>query len=370
MFEEKDLANLFGKADDSFNENFNSTMAKLKTTCNRRRSVRMSTKAITLIVVICIIALTGTAYAISQFTMQFVGNKETVDSGGGFFIVAVTESQWEEETQFGSLGVYIASAPSERQPRFDTEMAEALRLLLMNEVFAEGGEVFDFFVLDRNTGSYFIDDRGNALYNEAGEELAEIYYEPEDFKYNGKPVELWLLTKTDREEQRQRELAGDGYTKLTYDYNEAVQHMGGYNFRLPAVYTERLDLSMIQFRIQKPIPIEYYQPGMELNGEAHYDPRGVTVYVSIDGHPGLYYWAEAPRDEEIRPMTDWTVGVDRIEEWLISETDTTVYKLISNDGIRYTWKHDNIVYMLFNGFILPDQFSDEQFMEIIFSMVT
>jgi len=371
MYTEKDLSNMFGKPDDSFNENFDNTLAKLRVTEEKANHRRMSTKVITLIIIVCIIALSGTAYAVSYFNIQFIGNKESVDTGGGFMLVGITENEWKDTVEIGAKGAYFAEYSTELQPRFNAHHAEALRLLFAGEVFTADGETIDFLVLDHDTNEYYIDGNGSALYNKYGEELAEIYYVPEDFRYDGKPVELELgWTKAFKEEQRQLSLIGGEYGKLTYDYDDAVNQMNGHRFRLPAVFMERFNFNSVEFSIQKPVPAHYYNEETDSYDEVFYDLRGVTVYVRIAGNPGLYYWAEAPKDEENPSQSEWLVGVDRIEEWLIEETDTTVHKLISSDRIRYTWKHDNIVYMLFNSFSIPNQFTDDEFMEIIFSMIS
>jgi len=389
MFEEKDLKNLLGKADESFNESFNNTLTKLKTMESKRHSTRISTKAITFIIIICILALSGTAYAVSQFT--FIGNTESVDTGGGFILVAITQEQ-ENEMNF-AYSIYSAEIPVERRMRFDADLAQEIRDLLINEVFTIDGEEFDFLVYDYDKNGYYIDDMGKGLFNIAGEELGEIMFVPENHLYDGSVARLAYNTKKDIERQYQLELAGIGPVKLTYDYEDAVEHMNGFRFRFPDVYTEQFDFNSVIFRIQKPKMLpgyademlkdyllkhypELYEDRDDINIDTlnenteEFDPRGVTVYVTIGGSPGLYYWAEVPRDEENYIQKDWEVGVNRIEEWLISETDTTVYKLISSEFIRYTWKHDGIVYMLFNFFDVSDQFTDEEFMEIIYSMVT
>ena len=340
MFEEKDLANLFGKPDDEFNNNFNNTLTKLRAAGGKAHRRRMSTKAITIIIIVCIIALSGTAYAVSYFTMQYIGNKESVDTGGGFMLVAVTENEWKDTVEIGAKAAYFPEYSADLQPRFNADHAEALRLLFAGEVFTADGESVDFLVLDPDTNEYYIDGNGSALFNKYGEELAEIYYVPEDFRYDGKPVELELWwTKAYKEEQRQQRLIGDSYGKLTYDYDDAVNQMNGHRFRLPAVFEDRFNFDAIEFSIQKPMPAYYYNEETDTYDEVFYDFRGVTVYVRIAGNPGLYYWAEAPKEENNPSQTEWLVGVDRIEEWHISETDTTVHKLISSDGISYTWKH-------------------------------
>jgi len=392
MFEEKNLKDLFGKADESFNESFNNTLTKLKTTESKRHSTRMSTKAITFIVIICVLALSGTAYAVSHFTMQFIGNKETVDTGGGFKLVAVTENQWKEEVTISFTDVYYEGRTTQWQARFSEEKMQALKMLFEGEVFTADGEVFDSFTYDPEMNLYCIDDTVSGLYNIDGEQIGWVAYVPQDNKYGGKPVELKLTAKSVMDEAYQQQLDGTGPQVLTYDYEDAVEHMKGFRFRIPDIFTEQLDYDSIEFKIQKPEMLNDYSKELikeyllEHHPELYDDPdfesriitrpgqtkefdsRGVTVYVSIGGSPGLYYWAEVPRENRIQE--DNTVGVDRIEEWFIKETDTTVYKLISSDSIRYSWQHDGIVYMMFNGFIIPNQFTDEQYMEIIYNMVT
>ena len=302
--------------------------------------------------------------------MQFVGIRESVDTGGGFILVAVTETQWKDTVEIGAKGVYFANISAELQPRFNVLYTEALRLLFAGEVFTAGGETIDFFVLDSEKNEYYIDNSISALYNNYGEELAEIYYVPEGFKYDGRPVELELWTKAYMEELQQYRLTGDEYTKLTYDYDEAVYHMNGHRFRLPATYMEQFDLNSIEFSIYRPMPAYYYNQDTDSYDEVFNDLRGVTVYVRIAGTPGLYYWAEALKGEENPSQSEWPVSVDRIEEWQFTEMGVTIHKLISSDGVQYTWKHENIVYMLFNSYGIPNQFTDEQFIEIIYSMIT
>ena len=139
MYEEKDFAHMFGKPDDSFNENFNNTLAKLRTADTKQSKKHMSIKAVSIIIIVCIVALGSTAYAISTFTMQFMGNKETIDTGGGLILIGVTENKWKDTAEIGFKGIYFADISAELQPRINALHVEALRLLFDGEIFATNG---------------------------------------------------------------------------------------------------------------------------------------------------------------------------------------------------------------------------------------
>ena len=64
---------------------------------------------------------------------------------------------------------------------------------------------------------------------------------------------------------------------------------------------------------------------------------------------------------------EWYAPGAVIEECVL--VDKTVYRIISDDFIRYTWEHEGLVYMLFQFFDVPNQFTDDQFVEIIWNMI-
>jgi hypothetical protein len=86
----------------------------------------------------------------------------------------------------------------------------------------------------------------------------------------------------------------------------------------------------------------------------------------MNGDPGLYYFAEVKTGDDIATR-EWYAPGALIEECLIAEQ--TVYRILNDDMIRYAWEHDGLVYMIFQDKTDPNEFTDEQFFEIIWSMI-
>ena len=360
VYSKEDLVGLFGTPDEEFKTKFNNTIAKLITEepGNPKQPVRrVHWKMITIIVIVFAIAMSGAAYAISQFNMRVVGQTDNVNIGAAWKLVAVPEDYYEtSETVLTSM-FYRTDFKKEQLPRFIEEKAQALRALLAKEIYSSDGEPFDLMVLDPGTNEYYADDRGLKIYNEAGEELARIEWDR--IGNNGEPIGLQFYTKAEADAQREAELTGKYGIKVTSDYTEAAQQLGK-DFRLPTVYID--DFDPPEYRIH-----ERFTPILgNIDGVIEYgDTFGAAVYVRYNGNPGLYFFVE----EIIGDTTprEWETPGALIEECIIATK--TVYRVTDSDLVRYVWEHDSLIYMLFQSRIDTNEFSDEQFMEIILSMI-
>jgi hypothetical protein len=137
-------------------------------------------------------------------------------------------------------------------------------------------------------------------------------------------------------------------------------------FRLPGIYTEYF--GQPEFRVRRLLP-----PGIIINPYTGEDlvtevfPPEVRVLYT--GEPsGIGFLITPVPDENVDTFTlQWFMVDSIIEEGLVA--DTVVYRIINDELMRYTWEHEGLVYMLFNFFDRPNQFTDEQFIEIIWSMI-
>lgn len=350
MDNENEFPEVFGSSDERFRKNYDNTLAKLRAedTNNKRHHWRM----ISVIVVVCMIAMTGAAYAASQINLHVLGFVDDVDIGAAWKLVTAPEDYYESEGVALSRGIYRYDLQNEKYLRFDSNTAQALSEILSGNVFTADGNRFDLLVIDPQTGEYYADDRGNTLYDKSGAELAEISYYS---IIQSEPLRLETRTIDDVNSQREAELEGQYGIKITFDYTEAAGLLGA-NFRLPAVYTEYLEPP--EYRLQG---LPYTADGVEFGP----DDR-LAVYVTIKGDPGLYFFAEKVQGEGMSPE-DWHAPGSIIEECQLA--DNTVYRITIDGLIRYTWEYDGLVYMIFQDTANPTEFTDEQFQEIILSMI-
>jgi len=350
MYNENDLSELFGSSDERFRENYSNTLVKLRTEDVTRK--RHHWRMITVIVVVCMIAMTGVAYAVSQLNLKVVGRVDDIDIGAAWKLVAAAENYYESERISLSRGIYRYDLQNERFLRFDPYTAQALCKLLADNVFTADGKPFDLLVADPQSGEYYADDRGNTLYDKSGAALAEIRYYS---VVQSNPLSLETRTIDDVISQRELELEGQYGIKLTFDYSEAAGLLGA-NFRLPTVYTEDFE------------PPEYRLQGLPFTIDGIENRIGdrLAVYVTIKGDPGIYFFAENALREGISPE-DWFAPGAVIEECQLA--DRTVYRIINEEMTRYTWENDGLVYMIFQSTNDPNEFTDEQFVEIIWSMI-
>ena len=380
MYNKEDLAGLFGMSDEGFRTNFDNTLTKLRNEENVSSVRRTHWKMITVIVVFCVIAMTGVAYAVSQYNLRIVGQVDDADVGAAWKLVSVPENYYESigEGIWQPLYYNYNNTKLENPPQFTAEAAQALRKLLANNIFTADGYPFDLLVLDPDSNEYYADDRGlvlycnggycridnsgTAIYDKAGyndmEELAEIYYSA--IGYNGEPIGLEISSIAWKDKQREAELVGEYGIKTTTDYAEAARLLGQ-EFRLPTAYIE--GLAPPEYRIQEGFTQVLQN---EITGELEDgDEYGTAVYVRIKGDPGMYYFAEVKTENNA--SREWYATGAVIEECVIAET--TVYRVINDDMIRYTWEHDGLVYMIFQDKTDQNEFTDEQFAEIIWSMI-
>jgi len=223
-------------------------------------------------------------------------------------------------------------------------------------VYTYDGQPFDLFVPIPDSNDYYANSRGNALFNEFGEEIAEIYFSYIDEETIPR---VNIMTVAEYEAANAAQDDSD-FIIVTADYSKAADLIG-MNFRLPTILTE--DFDPPEFRVQLPIPHII----QDVNGAIIEDTFfSSEVRVSYNGEPGIYFFATPLRNEDTF-LSEWFLVDSIIEEGLIA--DTVVYRIINDNMIRYTWEHEGLVYMLFNFFNVPDQFTDEQFIEIIWSMI-
>lgn len=338
MFDEKELSKIFGASDEGFRNNFNNVLAKLQTEESPRRVRKMCLNIAVIVFVVCA-ALTGTAYAVEKI---FV---DRADIGAKWVLVSAPEDYYESGDSVMFMPIYSVDVTADEQPYVDAGTAQILHGLLEGMVFTAAGEPIEIMASVPDSDEYRIVTGDGVLYNKEGEELRSIYYRTVGYS---EPLDIWIWTKAEYEAQREAERKGIDGIKLTDDYEEAA-HLLGSDFCLPGVYTAGLDSP--EFRYQE---TKY---GTEAGRKA--------VYVTYRGTPGIYYFAEAMRSEDEVP-NEWYADGAVIEQCEIK--GTTVYKASAKDIIRYTWTHDGIVYMIFQNYS-PNEFTDEQIVEIIVSMI-
>jgi len=354
MYSKKKLSEVFGPSDEGFRVNFDNTLEKLRTEGDNRRAARMPRKMTAILIAACLIVLGGVAYAVSKISMQFVNRVDDIDIGAVWQMVAVPEDFWgERDTTRREIVFYRYDVPKEKLLKIDPEREEVLRGDIGRAVFSADGEPFDLLVPIPDTFLYCADDRGNVLYNIDGEEIAEICYVM--IGYTSPPNGLYIETKAEEDRRRQGELRGENGAKITSDYAEAARLLGR-DFRLPAAHTESMDAP--EYRLQG---LPYIQDGVDLNKD-----EGLKVFVTMKDKPRLFYFAEVPREGDAVPLPWYAEGAV-IEECTLE--DKTVYRIINDGLVRYTWEHDGLVYMLFQDLEDPGEFTDEQFVEIIWSMI-
>ena len=363
MYNEDDFSGLFGPSDERFRTSYNNTLAKLRTDDALHPARQRHWKMIAVIVFICVIAMTGVAVAVSQYNMRVIGRVDDVDIGAAWKLISVPEDYYESIGEPLPILLYWYSMEKKQLPQLTEEEEQAMRVLLADKVFISDGEPFDLLALDQDSNEYVADSRGFTLYNESGEELAEITYYYNTIGRSGEPLGLVFRTKAEVDAQREAELSGQYGTKITSDYEEASQLLGQ-EFRLPTIYTDSLDAP--EYKIQEGFTAIISK---EENGSVVYeygDTYGTAVYVRMSGDPGIYYFAEAKtRDDTI--SRKWYAPGALIEECAIAEQ--TVYKITTDEIIRYAWELDGLVYMIFQDRVDPNEFTDEQFVEIIWSMI-
>jgi hypothetical protein len=355
MYKKNDLSNIFGKSDEAFKAKFDDTLANLmaqeRSQPQRRR---MSIGAIVTIIVVCALMLTGTAYAVSQINFQFNRQVDDVDMGGPLILISIPEEEYQDEHGWRYGYLYLFYAP-EHQPVIRVQTVERLREQLRSSVFAHDGQPFDLFVPIPDSNDYYASSRGNALFNELGEEIAEIYFSYFD---DGIP-RVSIMNVADYEAMIAMQDDSD-YFVTTVDYSKAADRLG-MSFRLPGIFTDLFEPP--EFRVQLPIPHATQDENGAVIEETFLRSE---VRVWYNGEPGIYFFATPLRNEDTF-LQEWYLVDSIIEEGLIA--DTVVYKIVNDSMIRYTWEHEGLIYMLFNFFDVPDQFTDEQFIEIIWSMI-
>lgn len=368
MFDEKELSNVFGTSDEGFRSNFDNALATLQASEPRHsawtRWIGIAFAACMLIAVIGAPWMTGLFGSAPEeaMPMQYMGeiifskastpyfdgvnNDEVIfgraDVGASWVLVSAPEDYYERSGIELSHCIYSGheKVTADRQPRVNAETAQALRRLFEGVVFNESGEPVDFIAVAPDSDEFRVDIGSGSLYNASGEELWMIHYYALG---RGEPQELWIQTKAEYEARREAERNGDNGVKLTDSYDEAASLLGD-DFRLPGVYTDGLDAPEFKFQSE---------PGRD------------SVYVTYNGTPGIYYFAEAVRGGDNNPR-EWYAPGAVIEQLEIE--GEMVYKATSKKVIRYVWTHDKIAYMIFQGYY-PDEFTDEQFIEIIASMI-
>jgi len=161
------------------------------------------------------------------------------------------------------------------------------------------------------------------------------------FERNGERVGIRLdddpieLTDNHIEEMNYADTIEDAITVL------------GQHFRLPTAYTENL------------LPPEFNIQIDEIILQRH------SVYVRLSGDPAIFFYVEKNRDGD-----PWFLPL--LNGCTITNAEIlgiVVYKLSDDNLNRYYWEHEELTYMLFQNINEPSQFSDEQMVEIIISMI-
>jgi len=360
MYNEKDLSNIFGKSDEAFKAKFDDTLTNLKTQESRPQRRQKSMGAIVAIIVICALMLTGTAYAISHIYFQFIRQVDDVDMGP-WILISMPDEEYQSEYGWRYGYPYLFYAP-ERKPVIRAQTVEILRERLSTIVFTYNGQPFDLFIPIPDSNDYYANSRGNTLFNEFGEEIAEIYFS----YFNDESIpSVSIMTMAEHEAMRALgdDLGGDfGFTITTTDDYSKAADLTGMNFRLPAIFTEGFDPPEFRVQLSTP-PVYQHENGAITEGTSYVWDE---VRVGYNGEPGLGFLVTPVRSEDTF-LHQWYLVDAIIEEGLIA--DTVVYKIINDDMIRYAWEHEGLVYMLFNFFDVPNQFTDEQFIEIIWNMI-
>ena len=227
------------------------------------------------------------------------------------------------------------------QPVIDERMMQVLDEYLKDRVFTAAGDAFELFM--RVPGGFQAYDKGYALYDEIGRAIGDISY----FRVGtDDPSGIMILSIEEV----------DAWFVFSDTYDEAVAFLGK-DFRLPAIHTD-----------------SFGPPTFRRNGGddceiiARITGRR-AVYVSLDGDPGMYFFAEANRDSETDAeawyATDAVITVGEI-------AGVTVYKISDEKMNRYTWTYNDLTYMFFQIMDHPrniNSFTDEQCEDIIRSMI-
>jgi len=333
-------------------------MAKVKTGAAREPISRKSKNSkrfirILIAAVLCLVT-GGTVFAVSNNYFQFLSRVDEVDMGT-WQLISIPEEQYQSEFGRNAGYLYEYYAP-DRIKKVDSETAYLLRQQMADMVFAANGQPFDIFSPASDSDGFYANAGDNVLYDEFGKEIAEIYYNTME-SYDGLLVFVHIMTIEEEEAMRS---ADSDYITYTNDYAQAAQILG-LEFRLPGIYTEGLDAP--EFRASALMPIQLQDENYELY-DSYFNSE---VRIWFNGDPGISYFVEKKHSEDSY-VHQWYLVDSIIEEGMIS--DTTVFKIINDDMIRYTWEHEGLIYMLFNFFDVPNQFTDEQFSEIIYSMIS
>ena len=294
--------------------------------CSNKSYVPKALRVALFAAIICI-TLSATAFAVVSYIWE---HAERADTGGRWVMVPVEADYYEKE------GISLAKAlycfdQCFTFPIFDEESMLILNDLLKDNVFTEDGEPFNLFI--PVAGGYQAADRGYSLFDTLGNGIGEIYYV--SLGHQGKPIAIEVITI---------EISIRNHNNYVDTYEDASIFIGQ-SFRLPTIYID--SFSPPVFKIQDDYYINRY-----------------SVYINYEGEPGMYFFVEKTR-------------TDSYEEWVapgavITATEmagTTVYKISDDCCNRYTWEYNGLTYMFFQFFDTPKQFTDEQVIEIIISMI-
>jgi len=349
------LKNIFGDSSDEFKENFNNVLTELNSNKINSTFNAIRWKLIIIIVTIFLLTMTGVAYGILQINFHFIQNVDKADVGDTWVVISVPENYYEEIGKELLCIFYNSELNSSMLPRFSAETAQLLQELLSGNIFTVNGDQLYLLTHELNTNEYFANDKGLAIYDSNNKELAEIGY----FYVNEeKPLKLYTRIKEHKEQQRKDELSGHLGIKITSDYNEAAQLLGK-DFKVPTLLNEMYD--SLEYRIQGlPFIIDDIEITIENN---------LSVYITGKEKQEVIFFVESVREDEDIIQKSWYIPGAIIEEFIIGGTETTIYKIICNEAVRYIWEHDDIVYMFFQSFGGFEKFSSEQMMALIWDMI-